>query len=41
MIRNQAQQAFTLVLKVILENNISMREELELLLVKVALKPCI
>ncbi|CDW90832.1 sec7 domain containing protein [Stylonychia lemnae] len=41
MIRNQAQQAFTLVLKVIVENKIPLREELELLLIKVALKPCI
>ena len=41
MIRNQSQQLFTYILKLILSNSIPLREELEILLVKVVLKPAL
>jgi hypothetical protein len=41
MIRNQAQQLFTSLLCLILDNKLPLREELEILLVKVVLKPAI
>jgi hypothetical protein len=41
MVRNQCQQLFTHVLTTILDQNLSLREELEVLLVKVVLKPAV
>ena len=41
MIRNQSQQLFTLLLKAILDLQLPLREELELMLTKLVLKPVI
>ncbi len=41
MIRNQAQQLFTFMLQHILDRNLPLREELEILLVKIVLKPAL
>eukprot|EP00347_Sterkiella_histriomuscorum_P023819 403333278 len=41
IIRNQSQQAFTMLLKIIIECQIDLREELEVLLAKIALKPAL
>ena len=41
MIRNQSQQLFSFLLTAILDNKIPLREELEVLLVKVVLKPAL
>jgi hypothetical protein len=41
MIRNQSQQLFSFLLTAILDNKMPLREELEVLLVKVVLKPAL
>lgn len=41
MIRNQSQQLFSLLLKIILDLKLAMREELELMFTKLVLKPII